>query len=157
MQEQLANIYKEAQKALSDDLRQNFYDAVNARTLAFRQYNNKLNKNHALFSGAPTGVQMQYDMNTLFPNTNAAAVQAIAKQQSNQESWDEYMEYVTDLNNQAAYYNNLAASTGYQPQTQATGSNSTYKNSSAYAEKDEKPSIFDSFAMIAIQIAPQTR
>lgn len=134
MQEQLANIYKEAQKALSDDLRQNFYDAVNARTLAFRQYNNKLNKNHALFSGAPTGVQMQYDMNTLFPKTNAAAVQAIAKQQSNQESWDEYMDYVSKLNDQAAYYNNLASSLNYQPQEAAKGSTSTYKDSSGYAQ-----------------------
>lgn len=143
MQEQLANIYKEAQKALSDDLRQNFYDAVNARTYAFRQYNNKLNKNHALFSGAPTGVQMQYDMKTLFPNTNAAAVQAIARQQSNQESWDEYMDYVQKLNDQAAYYNNLASSLHYQPQEVTPGSTSTTKNSSGYAQ--ESGSAYDVF------------
>lgn len=146
MQEQLANIYKEAQKALSDDLRQNFYDAVNARTLAFRQYNNKLNKNHALFSGAPTGVQMQYDANTLFPETNAAAVKAIANQQANQEAWDEYMEYVQDLNAQAAYYNNLASSAGYKPSTASAGSTSTTSDSSGYAKETQKSSIFDSFA-----------
>ena len=48
MQEQLSNIYKEAQKALTDDLRTNFYNAVQARTQAFRQLNNKANANHAL-------------------------------------------------------------------------------------------------------------
>ena len=104
MQEQLNNIYAEAQKALTDDLRQNFYNAVENRTLAFRQLNNKANANHALFSGAPAGAQMQYDKNTLFPNTATMAQQAIEKQQKNQESWDTYMEYVQKLNEQAAQY-----------------------------------------------------
>lgn len=105
MQEQLSNIYKEAQKALTDDLRQNFYNAVENRTLAFRQLNNKANFNHSLFSGAPAGSQMQYDKSTLFPHTTAMAQQAIDKQQKNQESWDRYMEYVKGLNAQAAQYN----------------------------------------------------
>lgn len=104
MQEQLSNIYKEAQKALTDDLRTNFYNAVQARTQAFRQLNNKANANHALYSGVPAASQMQYDQQSLFPNTNKMALQAISKQQTNQESWDEYMEYVTKLNEQAAQY-----------------------------------------------------
>lgn len=104
MQEQLSNIYKEAQKALTDDLRTNFYNAVQARTQAFRQLNNKANANHALFSGAPAGAQMQYDQKTLFPNTNHMALQAITKQQQNQEHWDSYMDYVGKLNKQAAEY-----------------------------------------------------
>lgn len=104
MQEQLSNIYKEAQKALTDDLRTNFYNAVQARTQAFRQLNNKANANHALFSGAPAGAQMQYDQGTLFPNTNSLALQAIKKQQDNQTNWDAYMEYVQKLNEQAAEY-----------------------------------------------------
>lgn len=104
MQEQLSNIYKEAQKALTDDLRQNFYNAVQSRTQAFRQLNNKANANHSLFSGAPAGMQMQYDKNTLFPTTNAMALQAIQRQQTNQENWDSYMQYVKNLNDQAAEY-----------------------------------------------------
>lgn len=104
LQEQVSNIYNEAQKALSDDLRQNFYNAVENRTQAFRELNNKANYNHSLFSGAPAGAQMQYDQKTLFPNTNSMAQQAIYKQQQNQESWDEYMKYIEDLNRQAAEY-----------------------------------------------------
>lgn len=104
MQEQLSNIYKEAQKALTDDLRTNFYNAVQSRTQAFRQLNDKANMNHALFSGAPAGAQMQYDEKTLFPGTSTMAQQAITKQQQNQESWDAYMEYVSKLNEQAAQY-----------------------------------------------------
>ena len=109
MQEELANIYKDAQKALTDDLRQNFYGAVQARTQAYRQLNNKANYNHALFSGVPAGSQMQYDQQTLFPNTNKMALTAIQKQQENQESWDQYMDYVNKLNSQAEeYYANAA-------------------------------------------------
>lgn len=104
MQEQLSNIYKEAQKALTDDLRTNFYNAVQSRTQAFRQLNDKANMSHALFSGAPAGAQMQYDEKTLFPGTATMAQQAISKQQQNQESWDAYMEYVSKLNEQAAQY-----------------------------------------------------
>lgn len=104
MEEQLSNIYKEAQKALTDDLRQNFYNAVQNRTQAFRQLNNKLNANHSLFSGAPAGQQMQYDKNTLFPSTNSMALQALEKQQKNQENWDSYMSYIKQLNDQAAQY-----------------------------------------------------
>lgn len=104
MQEQLSNIYKEAQKALTDDLRTNFYNAVQARTQAFRQLNDRANYNHSLFSGVPTATQMQYDQGTLLPGTNSLAQQAIAKQQSNQENWDKYMEYVQQLNAQAQEY-----------------------------------------------------
>ena len=109
MQEQLSNIYKEAQKALTDDLRTNFYNAVQARTQAFRQLNNNANSNHSLFSGAPAAAQMRYDEQNLFPNTNKMALQAISKQQQNQESWDSYMEYVGKLNEQANQYNAEAA------------------------------------------------
>lgn len=105
MQEQLANIYNEAQKALTDDLRNNFYNAVQNRTQAYRQLNNKANANHSLFSGAPTGQQMQYDAGTLFPNTNSMALQAIQRQNDNQTNWDSYMDYVKKLNEQAAQYN----------------------------------------------------
>lgn len=104
MQDQVSNIYNEAQKALSDDLRQNFYNAVENRTQAFRQLNNNANKNHSLFSGAPAGSQMRYDQETLFPNTASMAQQAIYKQQQNQESWNSYMDYVSQLNEQAAEY-----------------------------------------------------
>lgn len=104
MQEQLSNIFKEAQKALTDDLRQNFYNAVNNRTTAFRQLNQKANYNHSLFSGAAKGQQMAYDRDTLLPNTATMAQQAISRQMQNQESWNEYMDYVKQLNQQAAEY-----------------------------------------------------
>lgn len=108
MQEQLQNIFANAQKAVADDLRQNFYNAVEARTQAFRQLNNKANYNHSLFSGRPAAAQMQYDRDTLLPGTATMAQQAIAKQAQNQESWDTYMEYVKKLNDQAAQYNSAA-------------------------------------------------
>lgn len=130
MNEELANIYKEAQKAVADDLRQNFYTAVQNRTQAFRQLNNTANARHALYSGAPAASQMQYDQGTLFPTTNTAAVKALAKQQENQESWDSYMEYIQNLNEQAAYYNNLANSIGSTPSNSSSSSNNTYSNNS---------------------------
>lgn len=104
MQEQLSNIFKEAQKALAGDLKQKFYNAVNARTTAYRQLNQKANYNHALFSGATQGQQMAYDRDTLLPNTATMAQQAISQQVQNQESWNEYMDYVKQLNQQAEEY-----------------------------------------------------
>ena len=110
MNEELANIYKEAQKAVADDLQNNFYNAVNARTAAFRNLNNKANARHSLYSGMPAASQMQYDQGTLFPGTNSMALRAIQKQEQNQESWDSYMEYIKNMNEHAAYYNNAANS-----------------------------------------------
>lgn len=106
--EELSNIYNQAKMAINDDLKQNFYNAAQARTQAFRQLNNKANAQHALYSGMPAATQMQYDQSTYLPGTATMVTNAIAKQQSNQEQWDNYMEYVNQLNEQADYYNNLA-------------------------------------------------
>lgn len=106
--EELNNIYNAAKQAINDDLKQNFYNAAQARNQAFRQLNNNANARHALYSGMPAATQMQYDRDTFLPGTATMVTNAIAKQQSNQEQWDKYMEYVGQLNEQAAYYNNLA-------------------------------------------------
>lgn len=106
--EQVSNAYNAAKQALNDDLKQNLYNATQARVQAFRQINNNANANHALYSGAPSGMQMQYDQSTYLPNIGTMATQALAKQESNQEKWDEYMEYIKELQEQADYYNNKA-------------------------------------------------
>lgn len=106
--EELSNIYNQAKMAINDDLKQNFYNAANARNQAFRQLNNKANAQHALYSGMPAATQMQYDQQTYLPGTATMVTNAIAKQQSNQEQWDNYMDYIAELNKQADYYNNLA-------------------------------------------------
>lgn len=106
--EELSNIYKQARMAVDDDLKQQFYNAAQTRNQAFRQLNNNANARHSLFSGMPAATQMQYDRNTYLPGIATATTQAIARQQSNQEQWDQYMAYVKELNEQADYYNNLA-------------------------------------------------
>lgn len=108
MNEELANIFNSAKQALNDDLKTNFASAVQARTQAFRQLNNKANASHALFSGMPSAMQMQYDSNTYLPNTATMAAQAIAKQEQNQEKWDQYMKQINQLNEQANYYRQQA-------------------------------------------------
>ena len=106
--EQVANAYEAAKRALNDDLKQNLYNATQARVQAFRQLNNNANANHALYSGAPAATQMQYDQGTYIPNIGTLATKALAKQEANQEKWDEYMEYIGKLQEQADYYNNKA-------------------------------------------------
>lgn len=106
--EEVSNAYNAAKQALNDDLKQNFYNAAQARMTAFRQINNAKNATHTLYSGAPAAAQMQYDANTYVPGLGTALVRAVEKQESNQKTWDEYMDYVTKLNDQANYYRNLA-------------------------------------------------
>lgn len=106
--EEVSNAYEAAKQALNDDLKQNFYNAAQARMNAFRQINNNKNAAHALYSGAPAAAQMQYDAETYVPGLGTALVQAVEKQEQNQKTWDDYMDYVTKLNEQANYYRNLA-------------------------------------------------
>lgn len=110
--EELSNVYNAAKQAINDDLKLNFYNAAQTRNQAFRQLNNQANAQHAMYSGVPAGLQMQYDQKTYIPGVATAVTNAIAKQQSNQEQWDKYMEYVQQLNEQANYYNNLANEVG---------------------------------------------
>ena len=107
--EQVSNMFNAAKQALNDDLKQNFYNAAIKRNTAFRQLNNSANAKHALYSGLPAGQQMAYDRDTFLPGTASMAQRALAKQQENQEAWDEYMAYIKQLNDQANYYNGLAA------------------------------------------------
>ena len=106
--QQVANAYDAAKQALNDDLKQNLYNATQARVQAFRQLNNKANAQHAMFSGMPSGLQMQYDSSTYIPNINTLANNALQKQEQNQEQWDKYMDYVNQLREQADYYNSKA-------------------------------------------------
>ena len=66
------------------------------------------NAKHALYSGLPAATQMAYDRETFLPGTASMAQKALAKQKENQDAWDEYMEYMDKLNEQANYYNGLA-------------------------------------------------
>ena len=106
--EEVSNAYEAAKQALNDDLKQNFYNAAQARMTAFRQINNAKNASHSLYSGAPAAAQMQYDAETYVPGLGTALVKAVEKQEENQKTWDDYMDYVTKLNEQAAQYRNLA-------------------------------------------------
>jgi len=106
--EEVSNAYNAAKQALNDDLKQNFYNAAQARMTAFRQINNNKNANHTLYSGAPAAAMMQYDAGTYIPGLGTALVKAVEKQEENQKTWDEYMDYVTKLNEQASYYRGLA-------------------------------------------------
>lgn len=106
--EQVANAYNAAKQALNDDLKQNLYNATQARVQAFRQINNQANAQHSLYSGAPTGAQMQYDQSTYIPNIGKMAVSALSKQEENQEKWDQYMAYIKQLQDEANYYNSKA-------------------------------------------------
>lgn len=118
--EQLNSMYKEAQKALQQELRQNLYDAAQNRNQAFRQLNNNANAGHALYSGVPAAQQMQYDEQTFLPGTATMVQKAINQQINNQQSWDEYMEYVNKLNEQAAELENATKDV-----TSATPTNTT--------------------------------
>lgn len=106
--EQVSNAYNAAKQALNDDLKQNLYNATQARVQAFRQINNSANATHSLFSGAPAGSQMRYDQQTYIPNIGKMATNALTKQEENQEKWDKYMEYINELQEQANYYNSKA-------------------------------------------------
>lgn len=106
--EQISNAYNAAKQALSDDLKQNLYNATQARVQAFRQINNNANAVHALYSGVPAGTQMSYDQKTYIPSIGRLAANALEKQEENQEKWDKYMEYIGELQEQANYYNNKA-------------------------------------------------
>lgn len=106
--EEVSNAYNAAKQALNDDLKQNFYNAAQARMTAFRLINNTKNANHSLYSGAPAAAQMQYDSNTYIPGLGTALVKAVEKQEENQKTWDDYMDYINKLNEQANYYKNLA-------------------------------------------------
>lgn len=106
--EQISNAYNAAKQALSDDLKQNLYNATQARVQAFRQINNNANAAHALYSGVPAGSQMSYDQRTYIPSIGRLAANALEKQEENQEKWDKYMEYIGELQEQANYYNSKA-------------------------------------------------
>lgn len=108
MNAQLENMFKQAKAAVADDLKVNFYNAAEKRQQAFRQLNNQANAQHAMFSGVPAGAQMQYDRDTFLPGVSTLAVQAFAKQKEMQENWDEVMQYIKDLNSQAAAYQKAA-------------------------------------------------
>jgi hypothetical protein len=107
--EEVSNAYDAAKQALNDDLKQNFYNAAQARMTAFRQINNNKNASHSLYSGAPAAAQMQYDANTYVPGLGTALVKSLEKQEQNQQTWDKYMAYVKNLNAEAAKYRNAAA------------------------------------------------
>ena len=107
--EQVSNAYTAAKQALNDDLKQQLYSATQARNEAYRKINNNANAQHAMFSGVPTGGQMQYDAGTYLPSIASMATTAMEKYKSNQENWDQYMAYIKQLNDQAAYYNSQAA------------------------------------------------
>ena len=132
---QVENAYTAAAKALNDDLRQNLYNATKSRNLAFRQINNNANANHALFSGAPAAAKNQYDSSTYIPNIGTMAQEALTKQEENQETWNEYQEYIANLRAQAAELNSAATSLGNSNSgrntnpTDETGSNGTSENS----------------------------
>lgn len=106
--EQISNAYNAAKQALNDDLKQNLYNATQARVQAFRQINNNANASHALYSGIPAGSQMSYDQRTYIPSIGRLAANALEKQEENQEKWDKYMEYIGELQEQANYYNSKA-------------------------------------------------
>lgn len=106
--EEVSNAYNAAKQALNDDLKQNFYNAAQARMTAFRQINNSANANHSLYSGMPAAAQMQYDAETYVPGLGTALVKSVERQEENQKTWDDYMDYITKLNEQANYYRNLA-------------------------------------------------
>lgn len=106
--EQVSNMYNAAKQALTNDLKQDFYNAAQGRVQAFRQINNSANARHAMFSGAPAAGQMQYDQSKFLPGIATAATQAINKQTQMQENWDKYMDYIKEMNDQANKYNDLA-------------------------------------------------
>lgn len=107
--EEVNNAYNAAKQALNDDLKQNFYNAAQARMTAFRQINNNKNASHSLYSGAPAAAQMQYDAEKYVPGLGTALVRSLEKQEQNQQTWDKYMAYVKGLNAEADKYRKAAA------------------------------------------------
>lgn len=138
--EEIANAYDAAKRALDDDLMTKFYSAAETRRQAFRQLNNTANKNHALFSGAPAAMQMSYDSNTYLPGIASLAEKAIETQVQNQETWDQYMEYVKDLNSKAQTLrdtaNNMNQVMG-NSNVSTSGGSSSVPEGSAYTEYSE--------------------
>lgn len=139
--EQVSNAYNAAKQALNDDLRQQLYSATQARNQAFRQLNNKANANHAMYSGAPAGMQMQYDAGTYLPGIASAASNALKKYKENQESWDKYMDYVNQLNSQADYYNSLASQAN-NAAYQYTNATAGFKTNAPKGANDDAYSAF---------------
>ena len=86
MNQELDNIFNSAKQAMADDLRLNYYNAAQERNFYFRQLNNKANRQHAMFSGAPAGQQMNYDKNTFLPGMATRITQALNQQKENQTS-----------------------------------------------------------------------
>ena len=125
--EEVSNAYNAAKQALNDDLKQNLYNATQARMTAYRQINNNANARHALFSGVPMGEQMQYDAQTYIPNIATMATKAMTKQEENQEKWDKYMEYIKKLQEQADYYNKKASSIRNQIPKGTSGGGFSFK------------------------------
>lgn len=128
--EEVSNAFNAAKQALNDDLKQNFYNAAQARMTAFRQINNNKNASHSLYSGAPAAAQMQYDASTYVPGLGTALVKSLEKQEQNQQTWDKYMAYIKNLNAEAAKYRNAAAQ----------ADSAAYKYTNAVAGFKNKPS-----------------
>lgn len=141
---QVANAYDAAKQALNDDLKQKFYNAAQARMTAFRQINNAKNATHTLYSGAPAAAQMQYDASEYIPGLGTAAVKAINKQEQNQKTWDDYMEYVTKLNAEANKYRNAAAkaNAGYRAYSNAVAG---FKNNPT-TDKSSRPTVDNTYS-----------
>lgn len=144
---QVANAYDAAKQALNDDLRQNFYNAAQARMTAFRQINNSKNATHTLYSGAPAAAQMQYDASDYVPGLGSAAIKALNKQEQNQETWDKYMQYINQLNAEANKYRNLAAkaNAGYRNYSNAIAG---YKENPTTA-KSSRPSVNNAYGIFS--------
>lgn len=140
--EELGNIYNQARMAINDDLKTQFHNAAQTRNQAFRQLNNNANARHALYSGMPAATQMQYDQNTYLPGIATMTANAIARQQNNQEQWDNYMDYINELNEQANYYNGLAsdAQSQYNDLNSMVTSNGGSNAAGGLTEKPTSPS-----------------
>ena len=134
--EQVSNAYNAAKQALNDDLKQNLYNATKARVQAFRQINNNANASHSLYSGAPAGMQMNYDQQTYIPNIGKLATNALSKQEENQEKWDKYMAYIKELQDQANYYNSKANSINSQIPASSGAGYTTPPKTSDSAKKE---------------------
>lgn len=137
--EEVSNAFNAAKQALNDDLKQNFYNAAQARMTAFRQINNSANGRHALFSGLPAAQQMQYDASTYVPGLGTALIKSLEKQEDNQQTWDKYMKYVSGLNAEADKYKKAAA--------QANAAAYNYTNATAgFTKKPNSSNISTDFS-----------
>ena len=137
--EEVNNAFNAAKQALNDDLKQNFYNAAQARMTAFRQINNNKNASHSLYSGAPAAAQMQYDASTYVPGLGTALIKSLEKQEDNQQTWDKYMKYVSGLNAEADKYRKAAA--------QANAATYNYTNATAgFTNKPNSSNISTDFS-----------